>query len=378
MAAPSRILFAIPELDAGGPDRVFFELLTGLDRRRFEPILIVSAPEGRYLGMLPADVRIERIGGGRYPVLRVARAIDRLRPDLVFTTLRMNVTASAATCFQWHRPAFIARQANAIAADFSQLRKQSLVKHRLAEKATVRLLRRSDALVAQSGNMADELARHARRDQEIVVIGNPISVPEIEARRAQQSSPAVARQWGRPSIVAVGRLTPQKGFDVLLPAFAQFRRRFPDAGLSIWGEGPERRSLEAQAGALGLGDSVRLPGRSEAVLAEIAAADLFVSSSRYEGFSNAILEAMALGTPVAATNCEGATADLVLDGRTGILASQTSAEEICAAMIRAVNADRACLTAAAKANVMERYDKNLIVAQYSDLFERWIRRRASQ
>ena len=98
-----KIVFAIPRLDAAGPDRVFFELLTGIDRSRYEPILVVSSRGGRYFSMLPDDIRVESIGGGRYPVMRFARVVDRIRPALVFTTLRMNLTAAGARFIQRHR-----------------------------------------------------------------------------------------------------------------------------------------------------------------------------------------------------------------------------------------------------------------------------------
>lgn len=368
------IVFAIPELDAGGPDRVIYELLTGLDRERFAPILVTSRRGGRYFDALPDDVRVVVIDGGRYPALAFARAIDRIAPDLVFTTLRMNVTALAARMIQRRRPPVIARQANAIAADFAILRQTTLVKHRLAQAIIRALMRRADAVVAQSDDMARELRRDLRPSQEIAVIGNPLSLDELRHALAGQKAVATVPDRGGPAVIAVGRLAPQKGFDLLLPAFATFRARFPDANLTILGEGPERAALERQVAELGLSGCVLMPGRSEIALAEIEQADLFVSSSRYEGFSNAMLEAMALGVPVVATDCPGATRDLIVDGETGFLAPTIDADAIGAVMLRAMESDRATIGARGRAHVAKNFEKTAVVRKYQALFLRFARR----
>lgn len=369
MSRPARVMFAIPELDAGGPDRVFYELLLGLDRQRIEPILVVSRARGRYFDQLPGDVQVECIGGGRYPVLRFARAVDRLLPDLVFTTLRMNVTAATATYVQKHRAPLIVRQANAIAADFALLKKTSLLKHRLAERVVRRLLRRPDVLVAQSMDMAKELAGEADSRQSISVIGNPVSLEEIDHEFNRQRKAARTEPWGEPAIVAVGRLAPQKGFDILIPAFALLRQDLPGARLTIWGEGAQRSTLEAQVTELRLGEFVRLPGRTETALNEIGAADMLVSASRYEGFSNVILEAMALGTPVVATDCPGATRELVIDGETGFLVRELDERALAAGMARACGVSRAVVASSAKAHLSANFDKSAIIRSYEDLFD---------
>src|SRR5689334_22874814 len=96
-----KVLFAIPSLDKGGPDRVFFELLRRIDRSRFAPVLVTSEPQGYYLSQLPADVEVHHLGrevdfATRYPVLPLARLVRQLRPDVVLATLRMAFTAGLA------------------------------------------------------------------------------------------------------------------------------------------------------------------------------------------------------------------------------------------------------------------------------------------
>jgi len=364
----ARVLFAIPELASGGPDRVFYEVISGLDRAFFAPQLLVVRVGGRYFAELPPDVEHIEIGGGRYPIWRFARAVDRLRPDLIVTTLRMNVTAAAARPLQRHKPPVIARQANAIAMAFSELRKKSLMKHRVAELITKWLLRTPAALVAQSSDMAGELKRHATADQKVEVIGNPISLERVDAACRQQDASDRPVKSGRPQLVAVGRLAPQKGFDLLIPAFAEFLKEYPQAALKILGDGPDRAALATQARTLGVEHAVVMPGHCEDVLAQVQAADIFVSSSRYEGFSNAILEAMALRRTVVATNCDGATKDLIINGETGILVDGIDVPSLVEGLRRAMKCKRELIGSTARLYVEEEFRHDRIVEKYADLF----------
>jgi glycosyltransferase involved in cell wall biosynthesis len=362
---PRTVLFAIPELDSGGPDRVIFELLSGIDRGRFEPVLAVSRSGGRYFERLAGRVPVYPVDDRRYPVRSFARLVDSLNPDLVFTTLRMNVTATAARFVQRRKPPLIIRQANAIAADFAVLRQTSIVKHRLAEHVIRALYRRADVVVAQSADMAQELERDLAPSQVLATIGNPVSVEEI----ASTAAPAAALP-GSPSLIAVGRLAPQKGFDLLLPAFARFLDGYPGAMLTILGEGPQRAELGTLADELGIAPMVHMPGHSDEVPKMIAGADLLVSSSRYEGFSNVLLEAMAVGTPVLATSCPGATRTLIDDGRTGILVPPGSSEDLADGLFRAMKADRSAISRDARHSIAQKFDRALIVREYEALFER--------
>lgn len=120
-------------------------------------------------------------------------------------------------------------------------------------------------------------------------------------------------------VVGVGRLVPVKGFDRLIEAFASVASRHPDWSLVIWGEGPERRSLEALRDRLKLEARVRLPGLSARPSAWLNEAGILALTSRYEGFPNVIGEAMAAGLPVAAMNCPSGPAAMIDDDQNGLL-----------------------------------------------------------
>ena len=122
------------------------------------------------------------------------------------------------------------------------------------------------------------------------------------------------------TVLAAGRLEPQKGFDVLIRAFARTREVAPGWTLRIVGEGSQRSALESLRTSLGdAALAIELPGRTTAMSAEYARAGIFVLSSRFEGFPNVLCEAMAHGCAVIATRCRSGPAEIVRDGVDGVL-----------------------------------------------------------
>jgi glycosyltransferase involved in cell wall biosynthesis len=366
-------MFAIPAMDLGGPDRVLFELLRGLDRGRFTPSLLVSEPTGAYLERLPPDVDIIALGPqtswrDRYPVARALRVVHRVKPAIVMSTLRMNLTLGLA------RPAFpktsrlILRQATEFSVDFKRLQQQSAIKHRLARKLLLSALNHADAIICQSEAMRADLASVVSNSVKLTVVGNPIDVAAANA--TVDSAPKVT-PWGSPSLIFVGRLlSSQKGCDVLLQAIARVHDSYPSLGLRIIGDGPDRAVLEQQRNDLGLADVVEFTGFQTNVLPNVAAADLFVLSSHYEGFSNAALESLALGTPVVLTDCPGANRTIVQPGRNGRLAGTVDGESLASAILQALSERASYNRAAIIADTSERYGAAKIVLQYQSVFDK--------
>jgi glycosyltransferase involved in cell wall biosynthesis len=197
--------------------------------------------------------------------------------------------------------------------------------HSLREKVAYypldkRILARYRRLVAVSTDIRNELVRTGSRPERVETILNAIDHRAFWRDRAREQEARL--QLGLPAdrfvIGAVGRLEPQKRFDLLMDAFARLRSTRPDLLLAIAGDGSQRAALQAHADALGLGESCRLLGHCNDVPLVHHALDLFVQSSEYEGTPNAVLEAMALETPIVATEA-GGTAELVRDGVEGLV-----------------------------------------------------------
>jgi glycosyltransferase involved in cell wall biosynthesis len=146
----------------------------------------------------------------------------------------------------------------------------------------------------------------------IDVVPNPV-LPPAEGREPAELA------LSRPAVVAMGRLHPQKGFDTLLRAAARVLPRYPEWSLTILGEGSERPALQRLMAELSLTERVQLPGRVRVPGPVLGQAEIFVLSSRTEGFPNALCEAMARGLAVVATDCPSGPADIITPGTDGVL-----------------------------------------------------------
>lgn len=189
------------------------------------------------------------------------------------------------------------------------------------------VISRADLVVCISEGLVPEVVATGLPPSRTAIVPVGIDVDRIIAAGA-----AAASGFEPPFIVAVGRLTPAKGFDVLIDAFARVRDRLPGHRLLIIGEGLEREHLEARIAELGLGDRVVLAGHMDNPHPTMRRADLFVLSSRSEGMPLVLLEAMAHGLPIIATDCGSGTRDLLENGRCGRIVPREDAQALAEAM----------------------------------------------
>jgi GalNAc-alpha-(1->4)-GalNAc-alpha-(1->3)-diNAcBac-PP-undecaprenol alpha-1,4-N-acetyl-D-galactosaminyltransferase len=183
----------------------------------------------------------------------------------------------------------------------------------------------ADCLVVQTARASSYFP--AKLQDRIRIVPNPVIVPP--------AAPALPKQrLGDRSVIAIGRLDPQKGFDLLLQAFARIKDRQPEWILTILGEGDLRPQLAALQDELGLQDRVQLLGLVDKPHEFLQQADLFVMSSRFEGFPNALCEAMVCGLPVISTDCPNGPREIIDDGVDGILVPTEDVPALAAAMDR--------------------------------------------
>jgi len=212
----------------------------------------------------------------------------------------------------------------------------------------------ADRLVVQGEGIQRQFHGRVRRRSR--VIPNPVLRPPVPTELPDP------KRKGH-TLVAVGRLVPQKGFDLLLKAFARLSPRHPDWKLVIWGEGPEREKLEGLREELGLSECAALPGNHSRIYEALAEVDAFVLSSRFEGFPNALCEAMAMGLPVVSFDCPCGPSQIIRPGEDGFLVPPGDQEGLMQALDRLM-ADpvlRASMGVQAR-EVVERFSLERILA----------------
>jgi glycosyltransferase involved in cell wall biosynthesis len=235
--------------------------------------------------------------------MALRRAIRDIEPDLVISFLtKINAIALAATLFL-KIPVIVSERNNPLMQPA----------HWLWRVTLWLLYSRARAIICQTRASVVCIPKYCR--SRIRIIANPVW--PIDRRPVRHGEPM--------RIAAVGRLERQKGFDVLISAFADVATEFPDCGLHLWGQGPLRDELADQARQLAIENRVQFRGVSSTPGAWIEEVDIFVLSSRFEGFPNVLAEAMAAGLPVVATRCDFGPPDLVREGESGLLVHPESA-----------------------------------------------------
>jgi glycosyltransferase involved in cell wall biosynthesis len=363
-----RVLVFLADLGGGGAQRTLLNLASAMPAGEANVELVIGDARGPARDWFDPRLPYHDLGGRRLAALlpSLARLIRSRAPDAVLSTMiDANVMTSLAAGLVRSNAAIILRETNSLRArgDVGAFRK------RLARFA----YRRADLVIALSEGVRRELIEDLDLDAgRTITIPNPVAVAEIAAR-VDETKRNQPRNPKRMSVVAVGRLHRQKGFDVLLDAFAT---HVPDAELVILGEGPERANLAAQARARGIEHRVSMPGFVDDTAPYLATADLFVLSSRWEGFGHVIVEAMAAGLPVVATDCPYGPADIVKDGETGLLVPSEDSAALGSNIHRALSdaALAARLSAAGRA-AAQRYESGRVALEYAAAIKQTLRRR---
>jgi glycosyltransferase involved in cell wall biosynthesis len=230
-----------------------------------------------------------------------------------------------------------------------------------------RTLRRFNAVVAVSGEVRDRLLSAGVRQDRIRLIRNGVNLrPFTDAERMRETR---RHQDGPLTIGMAGRLSPEKGADIFLRAAAEVLHQRPAARFSIAGDGPDRAKLEQLIAQLGLGSSVSLLGRTDDMPAFYSSIDIQVSASRQEGLPITLLEGMASGLPIVATQV-GAVPQLVRDGETGLLVGTENPAALANAMLRVIDDPslRTSLGDRGRHLIAEEFSADRMAAEYLNLY----------
>ncbi len=327
-----RAALFFPSLRVGGVQRSMLNLSRGLLERGIGVDFVLVRAEGHFMSQVPAEAEVVDLGGRRAlaSLPGLVRYLRRARPDAL---LSAQTHVNLIGLWAWR---LAGRPCRLVISEHSTISAVAQNAPRGRERWRIPGARLfypwADHVVAVSHGVAQDLCQVAGLRREMVrVIYNPIVSEDLAIKAAQPVDHPWFSPGGPPVVLGVGRLTSAKDFSTLLHAFALLRRRRA-CRLVILGEGEGRTELEALRRRLGLEGEVALPGFVENPYAYMARAQLFVLSSRWEGLPSVLVEALACGVPVVATDCPSGPGEILAQGRYGLLVPVGDARSLADAM----------------------------------------------
>jgi len=345
------VMFILPDLETGGAERIVTTIANHLSRDRFEPKILLLRKQGGYLKLLKDDVEIidvntERIRHSLKPILR---EIYRRKPDIVFSGYG-EVNAYLSLFIKlFPRTKFIARETNVVSEHVT----------RKEIKFFYNFYNNYQRIIAQSDDMMKDLTKNFKiKPNKIIKINNPVDFDFINEKLADAKKPECFK-YNYKNVVAIGNLSGRKGFDNLLKVFSRLKNE--NILLHILGDGKDREMLHHMKEFLGL-KHVIFHGRQDNPYQFLKYADLFILSSRYEGFPNVLLEAGACGTYSLANNCPGGINEIIQNQVNGEVSDidnhEDFSQKIMSILHQSYDKD------AIKNSIKSRFSKNIILNKY--------------
>lgn len=320
-----RIVIVQAGLGAGGTEKVVSKLAAHLDSQGHQvTILSIVGRESEsfytisdrvHLRTMEAETSRTATRSTLSRILWLRRVLRETHGELVISFLtKINIQVAVAS---------IGLHVRRIASERNNFKRQQM--HPLWRLLMPVALATADASVMLTHASRSALPRWAR--------GNAVVIHNAAATQPPEPIKSAPPQ----RLIAVGRLTEQKGFDVLIRAIQLARQQVSDMTLTIYGDGEDRDALVALAEDLGQGDAISFPGKSQTPHGWMKGGGIFVLSSRYEGFANVLVEAMSAGFAVVSTDCDWGPAEIVTDGESGLLVRPEDAESLASVLVRVWN-----------------------------------------
>jgi glycosyltransferase involved in cell wall biosynthesis len=325
MNDPIKLMFVTDNLEYGGISRVLVNILNEIDISKFTPSLVLLTKRGRMATELKTEVKIECFERtrSRFAILDLINYFKNEKPNVVVAATDQGIIV--ATIALW-LSRINARIVLTQHEHFTEMMLKRNWKPKVAKyyKLLMKIcFKRADKVITVSNAVRHDLCKVLEKNKsQIVTIYNPI-VSENISLLSNEDIDIVKFPWFSPDrshklIVSAGRLVTEKGFDWLIRSFSNIFGSI-DAHLVILGEGPEQERLVGICKELGIEKHVHFIGFQLNPYKFFAKSDVFAIASLSEGFGNVIVEAMACGAPVIATDCKAGPNEIIHDGINGLL-----------------------------------------------------------
>lgn len=347
------VFFILPNLHQGGAEKIITTICNELDRKQFKPVLLLFQKEGPFLKDLKPDVEIIELKTKRirFAIFPILQEIYKRKPSIVFSGWGEISAFLSFFIPLFPKVKFVSRETNVVSKHV--VRKEILFFYKFYH--------RFDAIIAQSEDMRQDLIENFHLAKEkIIKIHNPVDFELLDQKRNQPIE--LPFSSNQKNVIAIGNLTARKGFDMLLNVFAELKNT--PIQLYILGNGVDKEKLEQQKESLGI-EKVHFLGHIENPYPYLAAADLFVLSSRYEGFPNVLLEAGACGTYALCNDCLGGINEIIQNKRNGEIVAIENTKAFAERIVHVL--DERHDASSIRESIKSRFEKNLIVQQYEEI-----------
>ena len=351
-----KIYFILPGLTFGGAERIIFTILNHLDYEKFQPKLILFDKIGFPVNELNENVEVQELGIERirYSIFKILPMIWKEKPDVVFSGWgEISAFLSPFIPF-FKKTKFLARETNVVSQHVTK--KEILFFYKFYNN--------HQQIICQSDDMLQDLIENFEIDKEkIIKINNPVDFSAIDNKLENAIKPETYKE-GFKNVIAIGNLSERKGFDNLLKVFVKLKQH--KVLLHILGDGRDREMLHQMKLNLGL-ENVIFHGVQKNPYPFLKFADLFVLSSRYEGFPNVLLEAGACGTYALANNCKGGIHEIIQPKINGEISEIENHEAFAAKIVEILKQNHD--SEAIKNSIKSRFSKEIILEKYFEVFE---------
>lgn len=353
-----KICFVLPSLGGGGAEKVAYNILKNINLNKFDvSLILIYKDKGDYLKELDKNTEcffLEKTNF-RYSLFALIKTLKKINPEVVLIfSFEIAILIGPFIKLLFKNIKFINRQLNIISKLEYSFLKLSFLK--LAYK-------NFDKIITQSKDMTEDLFENIDISKDKVVeINNPIDFDEIKKLSSEKKE--IEFSSNSKNFLCVGRLSLQKGFDLIIKTMRLLKEE--NIKLYILGEGNERKNLENLIKEYSLEENVFLLGRKENPYIYMKNADLFILSSRYEGFPNVLIEANACGCYAICNDSPGGINEIIKENINGNIVNFNN-EELLVKIIIEKSGEK-YNREEIKNSVLERYEKKIIVEKYEKLF----------